>query len=210
MSFDPESVLRFWFGDDLDSPAAVGERSALWFGSDAGFDAALRKRFADAADAAGRGDLDAWSASPRSALALVLLLDQLPRNLHRNDARAFAQDPRALAAALAAIEAGHDRAVHPVEAGFFYLPLEHAEDLALQERCVESFEALGRRAPDGLAGYFARLADYARRHRDVVARFGRFPHRNDALGRATTPGERAYLEGGGERFGAEPRKETGT
>lgn len=200
MDTDSEDILRFWFGDDLDSPEEVARRSALWFASSSDFDRQLRERFDRLPDRAARGDFAAWVSEPRPTLALVLILDQLPRNLFRGERRAFQFDRDALATALAALDAGHDRRLHPVEASFLYLPLEHAEDLTLQDRCVELFERLARRAPSPLADLIESFTGYARRHGEVIRRFGRFPHRNAVLGRPSTPAERTYLEAGGERF----------
>src|SRR5712692_3699843 len=195
-----EEVLAFWFDDDLDSPAAIGKRSELWFGSNTKFDEEIRRRFGRLADRAAVGEFDAWASQPRPALALVLSLDQFPRNLFRGSPQAFMYDTKACSAALAAIESGHDRALRPIEALFLYLPLEHAENLNLQNRCVALVEQLVSRAPAQLLKAFAGFADYARRHRDIIQRFGRFPHRNKALGRTSSPEEVAYLAAGGETF----------
>jgi uncharacterized protein (DUF924 family) len=197
----PEALLAFWFGDACTSADAARARGALWFGRSADFDRALSERFGALPERAAGGGLAAWEREPRSRLALVLALDQLPRNLFRDDAKAFAFDAAALRAALTGLARGDDAALHPLEAAFLYLPLEHAEDLALQERCVALFEALARRAPPGYEAQLAEMVRFARLHRDLVARFGRFPHRNAALGRESTAAERAYLAAGGERFG---------
>jgi uncharacterized protein (DUF924 family) len=196
-----EALLGFWFGRAPLSDAAFAERQRKWFAADPGFDAALRARFAPLVADAAAGALDAWCASPRGRMALILLLDQLPRNLFRGEARAFATDPQALACTLAGIDAGHDRALPLVERSFFYLPLQHAEDLAMQELCVAMCDALVREAPPARRAALEDFAVYAVRHRDLIARFGRFPHRNRVLGRAPTAAETQYLAGGGERFG---------
>jgi uncharacterized protein (DUF924 family) len=148
-----------------------------------------------------RAELDAWRGRASSALALVLVVDQFPRNLYRRSARAFEFDPLAREVALESIARGFGEALHPLQASFLYLPLEHAEDIELQERSVRLFEALAARAPDALRARFEQSADYARRHREVIRRFGRFPHRNALLDRQSTPEEIAYLEGGGDTFG---------
>jgi uncharacterized protein (DUF924 family) len=140
-----------------------------------------------------------------SALARVIVLDQFPRNLYRGDPRAFAFDALALAGSVSAIERGFSTRLHPVQTMFILLPLEHAEDLSTQQRSVAQFEELRGRTPAGCESQFDGYLDYARRHRDVIQRFGRFPHRNAVLGRTSTPEERAYLESGGEHFGAKPR-----
>jgi uncharacterized protein (DUF924 family) len=196
-----EALLELWFGREPLVGAALSERMGVWFGTSPEFDALLRERFAALVDAAAAGRLDAWAASPRGRLALILLLDQLPRNLFRGEARAFATDSRALALALDGIEAGHDRALGWQERLFFYLPLEHAEDLAVQERSLALFGSLAAEAPPELREPFEGNLEWARSHHDLIARFGRFPHRNRALGRASSADEQRFLAQGGTRFG---------
>lgn len=157
-----------------------------WFKQDNNFDRALTARFHSAhLQAAGR-KLDQWNQNPESALALQILLDQLPRNVYRGNAHAYATDPLARHFALAAIDAGLDQQIEPGLRQFCYMSLMHSEDLDLQRRCVALFETLGG---DGL--------DYARGHCDIIERFGRFPHRNAMLGRITSKAEKAFLDGGG-------------
>jgi len=158
-----------------------------WFSRDDAFDAMLRDRFGAAQAAAARGELDGWQATPEGALALVLLLDQIPRNIYRSTPAAFATDPAARRIAAASLERGYDARVAPELRSFFYLPFMHSEELADQARCVALYQALGN--ADGLR--------YAEEHRDIIARFGRFPHRNHILGREMTADELAYLEAGG-------------
>jgi len=197
----PESVLEFWFGHDLDSPDVVAGRARLWFAGDRSFDETIRERFAHLPALAESGELDAWRRAERSCLALVLVLDQFPRNLYRGHARCYECDPLALEIATAALERGFDAELAPLEASFLYLPLEHAEDVAAQRRSVEFFARLTERAPAGQGEQFESFLAYAVRHRDVVERFGRFPHRNALLGRESTAEELAYLEAGGDTFG---------
>jgi len=192
-------LLGVWFGSaDLRAPidAAATRR---WFGPDPAFDEALRARFGDLVAPARAGELDGWRSSDAGTLALVLLLDQLPRNLFRGDAASFASDAHAVAVASDAITRGVDQRVSPTRRAFLYLPFEHAEDLGLQDRSVALFEALAA-DPDRSDGADADLAasylDYARRHRAVIVRFGRFPHRNVMLGRATTGEEALFLAQG--------------
>ena len=199
---DPEKLLEFWFADAAFSPGRASARSDMWFGSSPVLDRECRMRYGALLETAGRGELDAWLTKARSALALVVLLDQIPRNIFRGSARMFAFDGHALARAVAACDAGFVRELHPIEATFLHLPFEHAEDLAMQDRGVEGLEALVRRADAGFREIVSGFAEYARRHREVIRRFGRFPHRNAVLGRAPTLDERAYLRGGGETFGA--------
>jgi uncharacterized protein (DUF924 family) len=196
-----EELLACWFGPALQSTAAAQRQAKLWFRADVAFDRHLAARFLDLPERARSGELEAWAQSPRTALARVIALDQLPRNLYRGSPQAHAFDAAALDAALDALARGHDEQLHPLESVFLYLPLEHAEDLVMQERSVRLFEALESRAPQGLEALFAGFSDYARRHHAVIARFGRFPHRNEILSRDSTEEERAYLSGGGERFG---------
>lgn len=190
-------VLSFWFGRPGAPPLA---NAARWFSADPAFDAEVRSRFEGLVERAAAGELEAWRETPPGALALVLTLDQFPRNIHRGTPRAFACDAAALDVCLDALARRFDRALTPVERWFLYLPLEHSENLAHQERSVALFEELHASAEPGLAAALAEAADYARRHRDVIARFGRFPHRNAILGRATTPEEAAFLEQPGSSF----------
>lgn len=158
-----------------------------WFRGGAAFDAACRERLLAPHLAAARREFDGWMATGAGALALLLLLDQAPRNVFRGSAHAFATDPLARRFAAAALEAGHDQGCEPLLRPFFYLPFEHSEAPADQARSVALFEALGD----------AMSLRYARDHHEVIARFGRFPHRNAALGRETTPEEQAWLDAGG-------------
>jgi uncharacterized protein (DUF924 family) len=192
-----ESVLGFWFGPPGSPPLGRSER---WFSADPAFDETVRERFGELAKRAAAGELEGWRESPLGALALVIALDQFPRNIHRGSARAFAADAAARDVALDAEARGFDRALSPVERWFLYLPLMHAEDRALQERSVAHFEALAAEAEPGLAEALEEAADFARRHRDVIARFGRFPHRNAALGRASSREEVAFLAEPGSHF----------
>lgn len=172
----PVDVVRFW--------REAGEDA--WFRKDAAFDAAFRDRFLAAHEAAARGELAGWAQTPEGALALILLLDQFPRNCFRDTPRMFATDALAVEVAEAAIATGHDQAIPEDLRVFFYLPFEHAEDLGLQARAVSLCAPLRE--------------DYARfavLHHGIIARFGRFPHRNKLLGRLSTPEELAYLAAGG-------------
>jgi len=191
MAVQPRDVLDFWF-----DPA----HAAHWFAKDAAFDEQIRRRFAVAADDAAQGRLDAWASNPADWLALLILLDQFPRNLHRGDAQAWAADVKAQRIALSGRAGGFDQALPPLQRVFAYLPLEHAEDMGLQQRAVTLFEALHAQAPVAGRARFAEFLDYARRHREVIARFGRFPHRNAVLGRDSTAAEREYLAQPGAGF----------
>jgi uncharacterized protein (DUF924 family) len=170
----PAAMVAFWREAGPDT----------WFAKDDAFDAECRRRFFAAWEQAARGKLSAWEATAEGALALILLLDQMPRNMFRGDARTWSSDPLALAVAERAIARGFDAEIPPNLRAFVYLPFEHAEDLAAQARSVALFTALG--APEQLK--------WAKHHHAIIARFGRFPHRNAALGRDSTPEELAYLE----------------
>ena len=183
-----KDVLEFWFG----APDSVefGQRRKCWFEKDPAFDAEIRAKFEEDFEVAAKGGYDLMAQSATGALALIILLDQFPRNLYRGSARAFATDPKALTLARLAVAAGHDRRLNEVQRCFMYLPFEHSEDLADQDDSVRLFEALGD----------AEFLDFAIRHRDIIARFGRFPHRNAILGRDSTAAERAFLEQPGSSF----------
>lgn len=189
-----DELLAFWFGP-LDADGLAGEAAvARWFEGGPGFDEELRRRFGALHAEARAGRLDGWAETPRGRLALVLLLDQLSRDLHQVSAEAFAGDAQALALAREALERGEDPALALCERVFLLLPFEHAEDLAAQETSVAGFRALAEQAPPRARELFTIFVDHAARHRDVIARFGRFPHRSAALGRASTAAERAHLE----------------
>jgi uncharacterized protein (DUF924 family) len=184
-------VLRFWFGDDR----PLAERPE-WFRKSDAFDREIAERFGPLIERALRGELAAWrEESAEIALAQVIVLDQFTRNVFRNTPRAFAGDPLALATARAMLAQGQDVELAPVQRVFVYLPLEHAEVLRLQEESVRLFTQLQAETPDA-QGWL----DYAKRHHDVIARFGRFPHRNAILGRSSTPEELSFLSQPGSGF----------
>lgn len=173
----PEDVVTFW------QQAGPGR----WFARDAAFDGALKVRFGSALAEARQGAFDHWGDTPEGALGLVLLLDQFSRNIHRNSPLAFAADSKALALAKSCIGKGFHMKLVPPRAQWLILPYEHAEDIDAQDRAVALFETMG----------LAEMAHWARVHRDIIARFGRFPHRNAILGRVSTADELAFLAGGG-------------
>lgn len=197
----PTEVLEFWFRDAVRNPEALRRRSEIWFGMDTAFDRECGTRFGAVLEDASRGALDDWAGQPPGRLALVILLDQMPRNIHRGSPAAFAHDAKAAAHCISGIECGQDQSLHPVERIFLYMPLQHAEDLDLQRRSVEQFEALAREARGAWRDDFRENARYARLHHDIVERFGRFPHRNRILGRDSTEEERTYLADGAPTFG---------
>ena len=175
-------VLAFWFSET---------QPRQWFAKDPAFDALVGERFQGPTRQAIAGELDAWSAEPTGALALVLLLDQFPRQIWRDTAMAFAGDPQALALSLRAVELGWLEAeAQQARRQFWLMPLMHSEDLTVQEAALPLFERFSD----------PRTADFARQHRDVIGRFGRFPHRNESLGRVSSPEELAFLQTPGSRF----------
>jgi uncharacterized protein (DUF924 family) len=191
-----DEVLAFWFGDLDERGRADEAHTRRWYMKDATFDAEIARRFGALHGAVARGERDDWLATPRGRLAAVIVLDQFSRNMFRGSKEAFASDARAAAIALEGIERGEDRQLAAAERSFLYMPLMHAEDLALQERCVALFRSWCDEAPDEAA----QSLRYAEQHRDIVARFGRFPHRNATLGRDTTPEEATFLTQPGSSF----------
>jgi uncharacterized protein (DUF924 family) len=185
-------VLDFWFG--APGSAERGRSRSCWFVKDPAFDTEIRARFLDLYERAAGGGLEDWRRTPLCALALAVVLDQFPRNMFRGEARAFAADPLALRVGRSSVERGFDALLRPVERWFVYLPFEHAEDLAAQRRSLALFGALPRDADN------SGTLDYARRHYDIIARFGRFPHRNSILGRESTADEAEFLRQPGSSF----------
>ena len=186
-------ILAFWFARP--GEAGYGQPRGEWFRKDDGFDDAIRSRFLPSVEAALAGQLVHWAATPDGLLALLILLDQFPRNLFRGKARAFAGDEQARKLTAKALKQGWDKSLLAVEKLFIYLPLEHSESLADQEHSVRLFTALAAQHP-GCDGFL----DYAGRHHEVIARFGRFPHRNAAFGRVSTTDEAVYLAQPGSGF----------
>jgi len=192
-----ETLLAFWFGDTLTGGPVSPDYGKLWFGKDERVDAEIAQRFGPLLE---RADELPWEGSAVKALAQVVLLDQLPRNIFRGRPESFACDVRALEASLRSLELGYDGQVPVVPRAFFYLPLEHSEDLAMQERCVALFRQMLEEAPPQHRGHCEGYLDYAERHRVIIARFGRFPHRNAILGRPSTPEEVEFLRQPGSGF----------
>ncbi len=195
-----EEILGFWFGEASSDAHPAPERLRFWFNGGEEADRMIRERYALIVERAGRGEFDSWKETPRGALALIVLLDQFPRNIYRNSPDAYTHDPKALACCLTGLESKHDEALALMERAFFYLPLEHAEDLQMQERSVALFARLLAQAPPVLKEVCDSFYDYAVRHRDVIDRFGRFPHRNRILGRESTVEETEFLKEPGSSF----------
>jgi uncharacterized protein (DUF924 family) len=193
-------VLDFWFGDGLQRDWPSSDHQALWFGGGAEQDETIRRRFGALVESGLNGGIADWERTPPTRLALLIVLDQFSRNMHRGQARAFAGDARAQQLVLAALAAGEDESLARVGRVFLCMPLMHAEDLALQERCVACFTALHDNSPPALRQTLAGNLHFALEHRDTIQRFGRFPHRNAALGRESSAEEKAFLKDG-PRYG---------
>ena len=196
-------IREFWFGKawtgavpvegSPERAGALRRRAAAWFGSDSQLqaprDEAIRKRFGRLLERAARGQLSGWADSPRRRLSLILLFDQFPRQIFRGTSSAFAHDPQALGLALSGMQAAADAALNVVERIFFYMPLQHAESAEVQEESVAAYRRLLDEVPVDLRATFEDALESAREHRDLIGRFGRFPHRNRVLGRASTAEE---------------------
>lgn len=187
----PSAILDFWFSE---------RARRLWFEKDEAFDAEIRDSFGAVVEAAQSGAFEHWRHSAEGTLALLILLDQMPRNIHRGDPRAFAGDRRALEIARQAVAEGQDRGFDFDRRRFFYLPYEHSEDPAAQARSLELFADLAATCAPHEKEEANEQYVYAQRHADIIARFGRYPHRNDCLGRVCTPEERAFLAGPDSSF----------
>lgn len=196
----PEAVLYHWFGDGLAHGWPSDDRNPLWFGGGSAVDADITRRFGSGVAQALAGGLSDWEGPLHHRLALILLLDQFSRNVYRGQARAFAGDGRAQRLVLQTLALAEDETLPTVGRVFLYMPLMHAESVALQHECLTRFEALAQHSPPELARRLQGNISAARQHLEIIERFGRFPHRNAALGRTSTPAELAFLTDG-PRFG---------
>ncbi|NJK40260.1 MAG: DUF924 domain-containing protein [Acaryochloridaceae cyanobacterium SU_2_1] len=196
----PQSICEFWFGTSADD-AEVGEQHAsLWWSKKPEVDAQIKARFGSYLPKVLGGELAAWQQSALGHLALILLVDQFPRNIFRGTAQSFAFDPVALSLCKQGIAAGVAQQLRPIQQVFFYMPLEHSEDFADQDFSVQLFEQLSQTKEPRLAAQMAFFTDFAHRHHAVIERFGRFPHRNEILGRPSTAEELAFLQTPGSAF----------
>jgi uncharacterized protein (DUF924 family) len=196
----PQTILEYWFGSNPDDAAVAAERSNLWWSKSEAVDAEIRERFESLVLKGAAGELDHWASTPKSLLVLILLTDQYPRNIYRDSARAFAFDSKALAWCVDGINIGLDLMLRPIERVFFYLPLEHSESLEHQYQSVSLFRNLCDIVNADQKPAFENFLDFAVRHRNIIARFGRFPHRNKILGRQSTPEELTFLAEAGSSF----------
>ena len=195
MPADYEQLLQFWFGP-LDNGLASNKQRKLWFNPDKDFDARCAAEFLPFLKQAKSGELDHWLASARGQLAFVLLTDQLPRNIYRGTRDAFAYDPLALATARKGVSAGSDRQLELDERAFFYMPFEHSEDISDQHMAVGLFTYLRDSAPKSTRDIIGNALRFAQQHRDIILKFGRFPHRNAVLERHSTAEELNFIKAG--------------
>lgn len=195
-----DELLAFWFGEEADDAAVAQRQARLWWSKNEELDRLIEKRFADALRPAANGALANWPETPRGRLAKVILFDQVTRNVYRGRPQAFAWDGQARRQAELALAAGDEAALRPVERVFLYMPFEHSEDLAHQALAVERFTVLCAEVSPAARPAFQGFLDYAVRHRDIIQRFGRFPHRNAILGRPSTAEEKAFLKEAGSSF----------
>lgn len=191
-----QQILNYWFGDLPTDDYFPSEKMDVWFASRPDIDREIRENFTADVNAAARGDLNSWRETPLGRLALILLLDQFPRHIYRNRPQSFASDPMARGLVLEGLQKGDDRVLFPIERAFFYLPLEHSEDLDMQNLAVALYRQLYLTAPPGVKPQMQSFYEYALIHQRQIARFGRFPHRNAVLGRRPTPDEMTFLREG--------------
>lgn len=194
------ALLEWWFGSAESPTEVVKAKEKLWFGKRKANDTEARERFGELVEQALAGGLREWAENPHGWLALILLLDQLPRMIYRNSGKAFAGDERAQALVQHGLKLGRDQHLDPLQRTFIYLVLEHAEDLKVQDQAIACFKSLLPLLPATDREYFTQSLDYAQRHQKIIARFGRFPHRNALLGRPSTDEEAEFLKGPGSSF----------
>lgn len=196
----PQEIIDFWFGEIGDDGHVTSDRSWLWWKKDPQTDATIRERYEALVQAVAAGEYASWLDTAPGRLARIIVLDQFSRNIYRDTPQAFAYDAMALQMSLDGIQNGHDRQLPLVQRVFFYLPLEHAEDRAMQAESVRLFTLLRDEAPPHLQETYTNYLEYAERHKVIVDRFGHFPHRNAILGRESTAEEVAFLQEPGSSF----------
>ena len=197
-----ERILNYWFGKLREGEAPSSDYYKKWFAKRIEIDQYIKTNFEDDLELAVGGKLKSWENTPRGSLAMIILLDQFSRNIYRGTAKAFSQDSLALDVCLRGIEMGFDKMLHPVERLFFFMPLEHSEDLEIQKKSVEYFSMMEKLypTPPSLASMALEFRKYAEMHYVIIKRFGRFPHRNEVLGRESTPEEIEFLKQPGSSF----------
>ena len=196
-----DEILAFWFMEKEANTPKIDARMDVWFGENKAFDEQIAKEFADDVERASAGDLDHWARDPNGRLALILLLDQFRRNIYRNTPEAFARDNMALKLCVDGVSQKMDKALQPVQRVFFYMPMQHAESVKVQDKSVKIYRRLADSVSETQKETFGTVANFAELHADIVRQFGRFPHRNNVLGRANTPEEDQYLAGDIPTFG---------
>jgi uncharacterized protein (DUF924 family) len=196
-----EQILSFWFKEQALSAPQIDRRMDIWFGEDPVFDHEIQKAFSDDVEKASNGKLNHWADEPRGRLALILLIDQFRRNIYRGTAKAFSHDKAALKLCVEGAMEKKDKGLSPIQRVFFYMPLQHAESRKVQAKSLELYERLAETVSPTLQETFLTVAQFAELHKDIIERFGRFPHRNVLLGRANTPEEDEYLAGDSPDFG---------
>lgn len=196
----PETICEFWFGTDQDDLDVIRQRSKLWWSKNPDVDTEIKARFSSYLAKATNGELEGWKQTPLGTLALILLTDQFSRNMYRDTAEAFAYDAISQTLCKQGLKDGTDQFLRPIQRVFFYMPLEHSESLADQEHCIQLFQRLAAESEPHSKDGFERYIDFAVRHRDIINRFGHFPHRNALLNRVSTPAEIEFLKTPGSSF----------
>ena len=196
-----EAILEFWFKEQALTAPQIDHRMEIWFGSDPVFDHEIIKEFGNDVELASKGKLNYWAESPRGLLALIILIDQFRRNIYRNSAQAFSKDRLALKLCVEGAMRKREQNLLPIEKVFFYMPLQHAESRKVQAKSVELYQRLMESASPTYRQTFETVLQFAELHKDIIDRFGRFPHRNQLLDRENTPDESEYLSGSSPDFG---------
>jgi len=195
-----DALLNYWFGDERNEFTVPKEVLQKWFASTSEDDLYIKSEFGADLEKAVNGEYEYWRAEPRSCLALAILCDQFPRQIYRKEAGSFTHDLYCQSVVLDALQKGFDQKVRPIERVFYYMPLEHAESLDIQDMCVQKFQSLLHDAPKENNEQYMSFYNYSLRHKDMIERFGRFPYRNEILGRDSSPEELAYLKEPGSSF----------
>ena len=196
-----EAILSFWFKEQELSAPQIDRRMDIWFGEDSVFDHEIEKEFSDDVDSASEGKLDHWAAEPHGRLALIILIDQFRRNIYRNSAKAFSKDRLALKLCVEGAVEKKDKRLTPIQRVFFYMPLQHTESAKVQAKSVALYNRLAESVSPTYQETFLTVAQFAELHKDIIDQFGRFPHRNQLLGRENTPEEDEYLASDSPDFG---------